>query len=387
MRMSSESKAPFIPERPPAQGWRERSWRLQERFYLWLVSFGREPKPRRPSWQYVTVLAAIIGFIGWIDYLLGVRISLALFYSLPIMLAVAWFGWWPGVLCSVGCVVIRVVGDAAAGGHHLHPATLFWNRTVNLSMYVLLVTVVHALILSQRTLEKRVRQRTADLERAIEDRNELQKQLFEISRRERSAIGHDLHDGLGQHLTATSLAADVIARELMRGGNPHSEKARQLVRMLQDGISKTRQIARGLLLAEIEPDTLVSELEELASAVSADKAVRCVLECRQAPQGLDVTKASHLFYIAQEAVSNALRHAQPSQIVIRFGREDACLRLDISDDGQGIPENASGRGGMGLRIMAHRAELIGGRLEISQGNPRGTVVDCRVPLGLSADKS
>lgn len=332
----------------------------------------------RSTW---IVVALLIG-IGWVDYFTGVRVSLNLFYLVPILLCDNWLGWRAATVSAVASIVFRYVGDYFADPSFVATlgVAMFWNRLVDLAVYIALLRIFDAHIMLRRDLEQRVRQRTVALEQAVIARQQLQTQLFEISRDERSSIGRDLHDGLGQHLTATAMASDVLATRLASESHPATKDAQVIVGLVQDGISKTRQIARGLLLAAIEPDELVSELEELASTVSDEHNVFCRFSLRGRPPSLDRGQASHLFYIAQEAVRNALRHAKPANIEIDLSHNKTGLTLTITDDGVGLPDRtAEPPSGMGLRIMAHRAELIGADFDLSPASIRGTCVRCQLP--------
>jgi signal transduction histidine kinase len=275
-----------------------------------------------------------------------------------------------------------VTSDLADGIFFYNPiprVNYAWNRLIDLGVSFGLVWVIHALISLHREQEKRVRQRTAALEQAIATRDQLQSQLFEISRRERSAIGHDLHDGLGQHLTATAIAANLLARQLATRGDPSAKDASNIEKLIQEGIGKTRQIARGLLLAAIEPEELVPELEELATKIGDEQHVACSFTKQGDFPKLTAATTSHLFYIAQEAAHNAVRHAQPTRLEISLVEEENTLVLTVTDNGTGLPPLESHQPGMGLRIMVHRAELIGGELSISRAPGSGTRVRCRVP--------
>jgi len=324
----------------------------------------------------------MIAIIGWIDYITGVRVSLGLFYLLPITLSVAWLGGREACAAAVVSIVVRVAGDLESGTYH-YPVTAFWNRLADLGMYLVIIWVFHALISLWRELELRVRLRTAALEQALRARDELQAQLFEISRRERSSIGHDLHDGLGQHLTATAMAASLLAASLSEARQPTVGDAQNIVRMLQDAISQTREIARGLLLAAIEPDELISELEELAATLSQEGGPRCHFTWRGPFEGLDAAISSHFFYIAQEAARNALRHARPSHVEISLQAVPGAIELTVTDNGPGVSPRA-GSPGMGLRIMAHRAEIVGGEFSVEPAAGGGTRVRCRAPLSRPA---
>jgi len=342
---------------------------------LALIDFGNRRGPK----STVAVVAGLILFIGLIGYMLGTRFSLYSFYLVPIILSVLWFGWQWGCAVSVACVLLRVGVDTLNGDKAM-TIGIFWNRVGHLSLYLVLVGVLHALISLQRELEKRVRQRTAALARALHARDELQRQLYQTASRERSSIGHELHDGLGQHLTATSLAAKMLASELEATGHSSAPHAMAIVRMAQDGIAQTRQIARGLLLAAIEPDRLTSELEELCADLQKEYGITCRFTVEGTLRGLDVTKASHLFYIAHEAARNAVRHARASEVAIELKMRHGVLELRVTDNGSGPPQPDEKLTGMGMRIMAHRSELIGGDFEIGPAPGSGARVRCTLSL-------
>lgn len=338
-------------------------------------------QPRHGRGRSLAVIAAAIALIGWLDFLTGTHVSLELFYLVPITVSVAWLGPRAGCVIAVVCILTRVVGDLA-NGPYVHPLIVFWNRLTHLAIYWVVVWMVHGLISLSRELERRVDERTRALQQAIATRDELQHQLFEISRRERSAIGHDLHDGLGQHLTATAMAAKLLSERLQARDDAGADDARAIVRLVEDGIGKTRHIARGLLLSAIEPDQLPVELEELAATVSREQRVSCRFLAEGAPCAIESATASHVFYIAREAVHNALRHARPTRLELRLVTDATALTLTVTDDGCGLPSSDSTTTGMGRRIMAHRAELIGAEFSVGAAPGGGTIVRCRVPLPL-----
>lgn len=333
---------------------------------------------RRRSVLLIWLLLAGIGFI---DYMLGVRINLALFYVLPVTLSVVWLGWRAGCLSGLLSVMLRVTGDIAAGGYNAGALTVFWNRLIDLSIYCVIAVILHAFITLQRQLEQRVKERTAALAQALQEREELQRQLFTISRRERASIGHELHDGLGQHLTASSLAAKLMSTRLESEAHPAASEAGALVRLLQEAIAQTREIARGLLLSSIEPEELAGELEELAALLQRNHGLTCRFLLEGMVPDLDVGQTSHLYYIAQEAARNALRHAHPTQIEIRLRGTPQSVELTVTDNGPGLPIPPPGTSGMGLRIMAHRAELIGATFRLDRAPGHGLCVTCVLPYG------
>src|SRR5688572_21979128 len=168
----------------------------------WVVALLEFGSRRSRKWS-VSLIAGLVAVIGWLDYITGAGISFTFFYLAPIILSALWLGWRAGCVVSVLSVALRVGGDMIANGEWISSFAVFWTRMGHLALYLVLVGLLHALISLQRQLERRVQQRTAALEQALRARDELQRQLFDTGRRERSNIGHELHDGLGQHLTAT----------------------------------------------------------------------------------------------------------------------------------------------------------------------------------------
>ena len=347
------------------------------RAFAWLT---REPGGDQP--RAALFVAAMLCLVGCADYVTGPLVSLQLFYLAPITVAVARIGRRAAQLASLASVLLRLAGDYAAAPAFVEDnlRSILWNRAADLCVYVVTVEVLAALFSFHRELEERVRQRTAELQQALRDRHELQTLLFEVSRQERGAIGHELHDELGQHLTATSLAADVLAGRLRAQGSELAGSAQAVVGLVKDAIAKTRLVARGLLLSAIEPGELGAELDSLARHLTADFSVPCRYEASGACPALDGAGASHLYYIAREATLNALKHGEPSGVAIRLTATAGSVVLSVQDDGAGLPPEAGRGAGMGLRIMEHRTELIGGSFRIESSPGSGTRVVCTVPL-------
>ncbi len=332
------------------------------------------------------IVSVITALIGWVFLASDGVLARQAFYMLPIILAVSWLGLWWGLSIALFSAVVRFFGDFTYGGVTfsdtdglLHAVA---SRLSLLLVYIIVAVVIHELLQLNRELEQRVQTRTTALKQAVAARERLQNTLFESARNERGVIGRELHDGLGQHLTATAMAADILALRLADRGDPLADHARQVEDLVRAGIEQTRNVARGLLLDHIQPENLVSELEELV-ATTRQQGVVCQLTTEGEPTSLNVNQASHLFYIAREAVRNALRHAGGDRVTVRLVNSNAFAALTIVDNGRGLGASSpseSAPGGMGLHIMAQRAELLGGRLRIAPAGGGGTCVDCLVPL-------
>jgi signal transduction histidine kinase len=349
---------------------------------------------RPPAHGRLTSIVVVVGLsvlIGLCYVWMQGRVSMQGFYLVPLIFAVSWLGLGWGVFISLLTALFRMLGDIATTA--LDPNYYFAdadlsrvvsNRVSGLFLYLLVVVVIHELIVLSRQLEQRVQARTDALRQAVAARERVQNSLFEAGMRERSAIGRDLHDGLGQHLTATAMAARIISSRLSARNDVLAPDARQVEALIKAGIDQTRHIARGLLLESVKPDELCSELEELAVTATQNHRIPCVLTADGPAERLDVNTASHLFYIAREALRNALRHGAATRVAIHLAVERATAELTVTDDGCGIRPEGRREGGMGLHIMAQRAEFLGGVLHIHAPAGGGTRVECRVPLSGAA---
>ena len=205
----------------------------------------------------------------------------------------------------------------------------------------------------------------------------LEHEVLEISEREQRRIGQDLHDGVCQQLTGIALLSQSLSAKLE---NPLATEAAEIVHWINQCIEQTRQVTRGLHPVPSEPGGLMQALRELAENVETMGKLDCQFICPQAVAIPDPTVATNLYRIAQEATQNALRHAAPEKIEIYLiFSDEEFLQLKVADNGSGLVKDQKSSG-MGLEIMAHRAQAIGGSLEVRPGAVRGTVVTCTLPL-------
>lgn len=214
----------------------------------------------------------------------------------------------------------------------------------------------------------------------ITDRKRLEKEILEISDREHRRIGQDLHDGLCQQLAAIELMSQALEQKIAGRSRADAARAGAIAGHVREAIRQTRLLARGLSPVTLESsEGLMSALQELAANTEKLFQVRCRFECGPPVLVWDYAMATHLFRIAQEAVSNALKHGKATQISIRLTQPRGGIRLVVSDNGAGFRELAPKQKGMGLRIMASRAGMIGGTL-VTENNPAGGArVTCAIP--------
>ena len=219
---------------------------------------------------------------------------------------------------------------------------------------------------------------TIILTTGIKHRERLEKEVLEISERERQRIGRDLHDGLCQRLTGIALFSHSLQQKLATQSIAEADEAARVTSLINSSIEDARQLTRGLHPVPDDPMGLMIALRELVINIQTLSKVVCRFDCPESVAIPDRTAATHLYRIAQEALQNALRHAKASTIIISLLADENMITLTVRDDGCGLPEHRPHRG-MGLEIMDYRARFIGATLTVSRSPKGGTVMCCTVP--------
>jgi len=215
--------------------------------------------------------------------------------------------------------------------------------------------------------------------RDITDRVELEQEILHVTEREQRRIAQDLHDGLGQQLVGAGYLTNSLKQDFAAKSLPEAERLGRIQEAINAAIAQTRNLARGVQPVEPEPNGLMVALGKLAEQTQKTFPIRCQFTCRPPVLLTDNTLACHLFRIAQEAVTNALKHGHPDRIQITLSQTPAGLRLAIKNNGANLPARPSKKAGMGLRIMRHRAGLMGGKLELQNKAGSGLTIVCTVP--------
>ena len=321
----------------------------------------------------------LLALIGVVDYLTGFELMFSVFYLLEVGLATWFVGKAFGLVMSVLSVAAWIGGDVAAGAHYSTPLIPIWNALILLVLYLIVVLLLASLRSLHRDLGARVQQRTQALTREMARRQRLEEEILQISEREQRRIAHELHDNLCQHLTATALAGQVLDERLAAKSLPEARDAAKVVELVEAGINLARNVARGLYPVEMDAEGLMAAFQELANSISKGAKVQCVFECEQPVLVHKDAVATHLYRIAQEAVHNAVRHGKPKRIGINLSERSGVVCLRVEDDGIGLPEVGAEGPGLGVRIMEHRAAMIGGSFIVEPAPTGGTIVTCSFP--------
>jgi len=324
-------------------------------------------------------LMAIL-IIGDIDFLSGFRISLLTFYILPIGIAAIYVG--PAFAASLAIlsIAISLSTDFWSG----MPLSDAWvkacNASIALSVYFVVIGLLRVLNQILLRLESSIEQKTRDLVKEMSERSRLEREIIDLAERQQRRFGQELHDVICQELTGVTIAAQMLLRKLAAGGYEETAHARELAYMADHVLETTRSVARGFFTAGFDGVGLSEALRETARRTELQNRISCVVRWQD---NLAITNEDiviHLFRIAQEAIHNVIKHADASNIEVSLKSGEKMLQLVIEDDGKGLPPSKNRGSGLGLRIMAYRAGLIGAEFKAEHPSQGGTRIVCRVPM-------
>ncbi len=207
------------------------------------------------------------------------------------------------------------------------------------------------------------------------DRHDLEEELLKASDDERARIGQDLHDDLCQQLTGIELRTEVLKHRLadLPAAREEAEKIGGYVRV---AMLHARTLAYGLSPVQLDANGLMSALHELVANIAELFSVDCEFRCDSPVLIADQFVATHLYRIAQEAISNAIRHGHARHVAVSLAPSPEGGVLTVADDGSGCSTTIWESTGMGLRIMHYRSEMIGATLRLEPGAGGGTAVIC-----------
>ena len=215
--------------------------------------------------------------------------------------------------------------------------------------------------------------------RDISARLRLEREIVEISSREQQRIGQDLHDGLGQELTGISCMLKALEESLKEKKAEETGEVSRILKLLEQTIAQTHDLARGLHPVDLEDRGLMVALGQMGAKISSLYEINCNYICDADVVIKDPNVSLNLYRIAQEAVTNAVKHSEARNIEILLDFDEEQILLTVQDDGTGIDPIPDESESMGLRIMEYRASQFGGSLSIEPAPDGGTLITCTVP--------
>lgn len=336
------------------------------------------PNPGHKILRYFVAVAAVALTIPIKIYLIipefGER-EAPFILSLAAVMVAGWNGGLgPGLLATV---LAAIVGDFLFMKPFMEMGLISRIQWVRLGMFLIEGVLISVLCQTLKAATRRA-------ELSARETRKLQRELLEITDSEQRRIGHDLHDGLGQHLTGIAFMSKLVEQRLAARDIPEATEAGKIASLVNKAIGWTRDLARGLAPVELErAEGLSSALEKLTQSTAEMFGANCRFESSGANGRVrDPVFAGHLYRIAQEGMNNAIKHAHAKSIIVRLTLTPREATISIEDDGIGFdPENLR-TVGMGLRIMRYRAKMMNGSLEIRNASTGGTIITCSCPLSL-----
>lgn len=223
-------------------------------------------------------------------------------------------------------------------------------------------------------------EKNAALKKEIERRRHMDELVQHISEREKQKLGQDLHDGLGQILTGLAFRSEALEQKLSEKNMPEARDAAIITGLAGQATAYTKDLANMLIPEKLFENGFHIALQQLCSDAAKRFDVACYVTCRYPMSFLHYETSGNLYRIAQEAVTNAVKHGEAGDIKVELTEDNENIIMSISDNGTGLPEDWQNKKGLGLQIMRQRARMIGAKLNINRLPEKGTEVVCKVNL-------
>jgi signal transduction histidine kinase len=334
-------------------------------------AFSRQPR----SWILAEMLASLV-LIGLFDFLTSHNFKLLPFYAGPIFV-VAWCcGRTWGIIVALLSGLFWWCANWLGGDPGLRTWIWAWETSRHLGFFLVVAWATSVLRAKNDVAQMRIA--------LLEHSRHLEREIVNVSEAEQRRIGQDLHDGLCQYLAALSCSATSLRDDLQKLAlAAEADTAGELATRLQEAVVQARDLARGLVPAQLSQVGIIVALESLAQSVSHLHGITCTFRFHGPVAKCDDQAAMHLYRIAQEAINNATKHGKASKVAVSLDATGDLMTLRVLDDGVGIPGFIAT--GTGVSIMRSRARLSGGDLSIEKLKEGGTVVSCTIKKNSSQE--
>lgn len=223
-----------------------------------------------------------------------------------------------------------------------------------------------------------------ELAEKVETIKELQQQIIKNDVSERWRIGQFLHDDLGQTLISALFLLETVKNKVANREKVAAKDIDHVLNILRESATNVRDMSHEIVPVDIEEKGIAHAFNNFAGQLEKMHGIQCELEYGSIVDKLtNIEIATHLYRIAQEAAKNAAAHGDAEKVKVTLTSDRDYLCLKIEDDGTGFSDSAKAKGGMGVNIMRHRMELIGGTFEIKNTSglgATGTTITCKIPM-------
>ena len=219
-----------------------------------------------------------------------------------------------------------------------------------------------------------------DLQGQIIERKNLEKEILHISEREKRLIGQELHDSVGQQFAGIAFMVKVLEQQLAEKMPEQAANAAEISELVGMAMDQSRRLAKGLHPVGLDANNLFHVLSELTETTRRLFGIECTFTSDNCIVTDSTVVAGHIYRIAQEAITNAIKHAHAKKIEVSLKSNNDSSVLTVKNDGRDFQKGQSSSDGMGLKIMEHRAEMIAGNLNIESSPHGGTILTCTCPF-------
>lgn len=328
-------------------------------------SFGKQPK----SWMMAEAIVVLI-LVAIIDIITPWQFSWFIFYVAPVFLVALNFPRRVGITFAVVTAVVAWLANYDSAEYRGTPAYV-WSGVNRLGGLL----IAAGCGISIQNFREETRRRLETLEHS----QHLEREIVSAGEREQMRIGQDLHDGVCQTLAALDCAAQCLKLDLEAEGSPQVKLAAEIQKRLSAATLEARNLARGIYPVSIQGDGLGLALRELVMTTNSLCQGKIGFESDEDVVVKDSEVALHLYRITQEALSNAMRHANATHVSVRLRRGPQHLTISVADDGCGSSIQAR-PDGMGWKTMRYRAKLIGAEIRMETKPAEGTTIRCLLPV-------
>lgn len=335
--------------------------------------------------------------VGTMDYLTGADVSLSIFYVLPIALVT----WYCGRNCGLSIAglsaLLWFVADVIGSERHFDQALPYWNALVRLGLFSVIVYLLGSLRNLSKNLEQRVTARTAELLSEIAERRKteerlkrnseklrlLAKRAQSIKEEENTKIAREIHDQLGQALTAIKIETISLTKKYSND-SALVERLMEIVSIVNDTIKTIRNMSSRLRPRLLDELGLLPAIEFQLKEFQQKTGVECNLISLENGVKIPSAMSTAAFRIFQEAITNVARHADATKVdvTVSFDSGDN-LMVTVADNGKGMSSkngvDPDSNIGLGILGMMERAHLLGGSVELKCPEGGGTIVRAVIP--------
>jgi signal transduction histidine kinase len=339
---------------------------------------------KKASLFYISLLSILVAYL---DVITPFEVPTDAFYVLPIWLGILNFGLTGGLVVSSSSILLFYISNYLLSG----PGTVNWLALLlNYTIFLLFSYGAHRFILNQRQLEKT----RANLQSRLEELNQLYQQSQHLHQEnlklavteERNRLAREIHDVLAQGFTAIILQVEAA---LVNRADPVSLEMRlaQINELAHHNLQEARRSVANLRPLPLDGSSLLEALEQKVTGFAREQRLKANFSTTGQVHTLTGEVEDALFRIAQEALTNIVRHAQASQVQVTLDYDEEEVCLTVEDNGRGFEmkpfsENENGKT-FGLKTMQERARLIGGWTTIQSKPGEG----CRVRVIVSYHKA